>query len=129
MTLSECDICPLHGEKEWLILRCLTLLLRARLKARYPSLLDMSIRGRSTSPRPLRDDDVEMDGSPPADSTAKVVVVTNLTRNVMESHLQAIFGFYGEVLKVDLPVYGKCKCKHAPTLSTIVAYTRRSRAK
>ncbi|KAM5540417.1 hypothetical protein V8D89_005875 [Ganoderma adspersum] len=67
----------------------------------------MSVRGRSLSPRPLRDEDVDMDGSPPANSHAKVVVVTNLTRNVMEPHLQAIFGFYGEIVKVDLPVYGK----------------------
>ncbi|PIL37060.1 hypothetical protein GSI_00752 [Ganoderma sinense ZZ0214-1] len=67
----------------------------------------MSVRGRSLSPRPLRDEDVDMDGSPPANSNAKVVIVTNLTRNVMEPHLQAIFGFYGEIVKVDLPVYGK----------------------
>ncbi|EIW62051.1 RNA-binding domain-containing protein, partial [Trametes versicolor FP-101664 SS1] len=45
--------------------------------------------------------------SPPANPNAKVVVVTNLTRNVMESHLQTIFGFYGEVVKVDLPLFGK----------------------
>ncbi|THH23165.1 hypothetical protein EUX98_g8017 [Antrodiella citrinella] len=38
---------------------------------------------------------------------AKVVVVTNLTRNVVESHLQTIFGFYGDITKVDLPMYGK----------------------
>ncbi|KAI1795142.1 hypothetical protein LXA43DRAFT_1091263 [Ganoderma leucocontextum] len=67
----------------------------------------MSVRGRSLSPRPLRDEDVDMDGSPPANSHAKVVIVTNLSRNVMEAHLQAIFGFYGEIVKVDLPVYGK----------------------
>ncbi len=69
----------------------------------------MSVRGRSLSPRPLRDEDVDMDGSPPANSQAKVVIITNLTRNVVESHLQAIFGFYGEIVKVDLPVYGKCE--------------------
>ena len=68
----------------------------------------MSARGRSLSPRPLRDEDVDMDGSPRANSNAKVVIVTNLTRNVVESHLQTIFGFYGEIVKVDLPVYGKC---------------------
>ena len=70
---------------------------------------DMSARGRSLSPRPLRDEDVDMDGSPRANSNAKVVIVTNLTRNVVESHLQTIFGFYGEIVKVDLPVYGKCE--------------------
>lgn len=39
---------------------------------------------------------------------AKVVVVTNLTRNVFEAHLRAIFGFYGEIARLDLPLYGKC---------------------
>lgn len=39
----------------------------------------------------------------------KVVVITNLTRNVAETHLSSIFGFYGEVVKIDLPVFGKCK--------------------
>ncbi|KAG5221191.1 RNA-binding protein with serine-rich domain [Salix suchowensis] len=38
---------------------------------------------------------------------AKVVIVTNLTRNVVKAHLQVIFGVYGDVAKIDLPVYGK----------------------
>ncbi|KAF8233186.1 hypothetical protein L208DRAFT_1422956 [Tricholoma matsutake] len=38
---------------------------------------------------------------------AKVVIVTNLTRNVVESHLQTVFGFYGRILKIDLPLFGK----------------------
>ncbi|KAH9853584.1 hypothetical protein C2E23DRAFT_902936 [Lenzites betulinus] len=70
----------------------------------------MSSRGRSVSPRPLRDEDVDMDSgsrSPPRKTNARVVVVTNLTRNVAESHLQTIFGFYGEVVKVQVPLYGK----------------------
>ncbi|KAI0723201.1 hypothetical protein C8Q76DRAFT_614893, partial [Earliella scabrosa] len=46
-------------------------------------------------------------GSPPSNSHAKVVIVTNLTRNVVEAHLQAIFGFYGDIVKIDLPLYGK----------------------
>jgi hypothetical protein len=41
---------------------------------------------------------------------AKVVIITNLTRNVVESHLQTIFGFYGRILKIDLPLFGKCAC-------------------
>jgi len=39
---------------------------------------------------------------------AKVVVVNNLTRNVLESHLLTVFGFYGQVLKIDVPLFGKC---------------------
>ena len=38
----------------------------------------------------------------------KVVIVTNLTRNVVQEHLQTIFGFYGEIIKLDLPLFGKC---------------------
>ncbi|KAI0832325.1 hypothetical protein BC628DRAFT_1414638 [Trametes gibbosa] len=70
----------------------------------------MSSRGRSVSPRPLRDEDVDMDRgsrSPLRKQNAKVVVVTNLTRNVVESHLRAVFGFYGELVKVQVPIYGK----------------------
>ncbi|EMD40819.1 hypothetical protein CERSUDRAFT_91564 [Gelatoporia subvermispora B] len=70
----------------------------------------MSTRGRSISPRPLHDGDVDMEngnGNGVDKPDAKVVVVTNLTRNVVESHLQSIFGFYGEIVKVDLPVFGK----------------------
>jgi hypothetical protein len=40
---------------------------------------------------------------------ARVVVVTNLTRNVVEAHLRTVFGFYGDLTKVDLPVYAKCE--------------------
>jgi hypothetical protein len=40
--------------------------------------------------------------------TAKVVIITNLSRNVVETHLKTIFGFYGEIVQIDLPLYGKC---------------------
>jgi RNA-binding protein with serine-rich domain 1 len=66
---------------------------------------------RSTSPRPP-DGDVDMENSNGASLEkpgAKVVVVTNLTRNVVESHLKIIFGFYGEITKIDLPLFGKCE--------------------
>ena len=69
----------------------------------------MSQRGRSTSPHPLHDDDVDMENGHDGDKThAKVVIVTSLTRNVVESHLRTIFGFYGDIIKVDLPLFGKC---------------------
>ena len=91
-------------------------------------------KGRSPSPRhldrPSDDSDAEMRSvSPPARATKevsnlKVVVITNLTRNVVESHLRSIFGFYGEIKKVDLPLYGKCmsltvlwRCDIEPTLN------------
>ena len=67
----------------------------------------MSGRGRSVSPRPIRDEDVDMDDGP-ANSNARVVIITNLTRNVLEPHLQTIFGFYGDIVKADVPLYAKC---------------------
>ena len=66
----------------------------------------MSSRGRSLSPRPLDNGDVDMEND-----NAKTVIVNNLTRNVVESHLRTIFGHYGEITKIDLPVYGKCAWK------------------
>jgi hypothetical protein len=66
----------------------------------------MSTRGVSASPQ--RDVDVDMDKQSEDKPDAKVVVITNLTRNVVEAHLQSIFGFYGEVVKIDLPIYVKC---------------------
>ncbi|KZT74296.1 hypothetical protein DAEQUDRAFT_807449 [Daedalea quercina L-15889] len=68
----------------------------------------MSTRGRSTSPHPLHDEDVDMEnGNGGGKPHAKVVIVTNLTRNVVEAHLRTIFSFYGDVTKIDLPVFGK----------------------
>ena len=67
----------------------------------------MSTRVRSASPQE-RDVDVDMDKPSEDKPDAKVVVITNLTRNVVEAHLQSIFGFYGEIAKIDLPIYVKC---------------------
>jgi len=71
----------------------------------------MASRGRSVSPRPVQDADIDMDKENGAVTRekpdAKVVIVTNLTRSVAESHLQTIFGFYGEITKIDLPIFGK----------------------
>ena len=83
---------------------------RIRLVQLFVSSSEMSERGRSTSPRPIGDADVDMEnGGASAKPHAKVVIVTNLTRNVVESHLQVVFGFYGQVTKIDLPVFGKCE--------------------
>ena len=69
----------------------------------------MSGRGRSVSPRPIRDEDVDMDDGPAnSNLNARVVIITNLTRNVLEPHLQTIFGFYGDIVKADVPLYAKC---------------------
>ncbi|EGO27353.1 hypothetical protein SERLADRAFT_460616 [Serpula lacrymans var. lacrymans S7.9] len=68
----------------------------------------MSTRGRSPSPRPVQDADVDMENEENGEKKdAKVVVVNGLSRNVVHSHLQTIFGFYGEITKVDLPLFLK----------------------
>ncbi|KAF9246998.1 hypothetical protein BU15DRAFT_21252, partial [Melanogaster broomeanus] len=68
----------------------------------------MSDRGRSTSPKPLHDADVDMENGINDDKKdAKVIVVNGLSRNVAQTHLQAIFGLYGEIVKIDLPLYTK----------------------
>ena len=68
----------------------------------------MSTRGRTASPQ-SRGADMDLDKQSDSKPDAKIIIVTNLTRNVVEAHLQAIFGFYGEVVKIDLPTYAKCE--------------------
>lgn len=60
---------------------------------------------RSTSPLEM---DIDNKSTKDDKPDAKVVIITNLTRNVVESHLQSIFGFYGRIMKIDLPLFGKC---------------------
>ncbi|KAF8559059.1 hypothetical protein OG21DRAFT_1390091, partial [Imleria badia] len=66
----------------------------------------MSDRGRSRSPKPLHDADVDMEQTDDK-KDAKVVVVNGLSRSVANTHLQTIFGFYGEIVKIDLPLFTK----------------------
>lgn len=76
-------------------------------------------RGRSPSPRAIQDADVDMETGASTDlPDAKSVIVTNLTRNVVESHLQTIFGFYGSITKIDLPLFGKCSYSPSCPLKT-----------
>jgi hypothetical protein len=74
-------------------------------------------RGRSSSPRLRKDEDMDIDNhSPGRKPDAKVIIVTNLTRNVVESHLKIIFGFYGQITKFDLPLFGKCALQDVASL-------------
>jgi hypothetical protein len=86
----------------------------------------MSIRGRSKSPRPIQEVDVDMENPKPTSQEkpeAKVVIVTNLTRNVDQSHLNIVFGVYGQITKIDLPIFGKCKGKHNPRKYPLYTHT------
>ncbi|KAG1907438.1 uncharacterized protein F5891DRAFT_372057 [Suillus fuscotomentosus] len=67
----------------------------------------MSTRGRSISPKPLQDADVDMENGGNDDKKCKVVVINGLSRNVVQAHLQTIFAFYGEIVKIDLPLFLK----------------------
>lgn len=63
-------------------------------------------------------DDVEMkaaDGeeekqAEEADTGFKVVVVSGLTKNVHKGHLEEVFGEYGKITGLDLPLFKVCKC-------------------
>ncbi|KAH7887966.1 hypothetical protein F5I97DRAFT_1804978 [Phlebopus sp. FC_14] len=68
----------------------------------------MPDRGRSMSPKALLDADVDMENGLDDDKkNTRVIVVNGLSRNVVQTHLQTIFGFYGEIVKIDLPLYAK----------------------
>ncbi|KAI0033351.1 hypothetical protein K488DRAFT_47976, partial [Vararia minispora EC-137] len=47
---------------------------------------------------------MEVPSKPP---NARGIIVANLTRNVVETHLRSVFGLYGPIVKVDMPVYIK----------------------
>ncbi|CAA7260190.1 unnamed protein product [Cyclocybe aegerita] len=69
---------------------------------------DKMSRGRSSSPRLSKDVDMDVDPRSPQDKPdAKVIVITNLTRNVVEAHLRTVFSFYGQITKMDVPIFGK----------------------
>lgn len=79
------------------------------------------------------ENDVDMDAksdrtrspSPATKPGAKVVVVTNLTRNICEAHLHAVFGFYGSISKVDLPIYPKCTFRpHYPLFVLLILLSK-----
>ncbi|KAL7416378.1 hypothetical protein BDY24DRAFT_326557, partial [Mrakia frigida] len=36
-----------------------------------------------------------------------VIVISNLTKNVQKAHLEEIFGQYGEITGIDLPLFRK----------------------
>lgn len=38
-----------------------------------------------------------------------VVIVSNLSKNIVEVHLRGIFSNYGDIRKLDLPLHSKCK--------------------
>jgi len=39
----------------------------------------------------------------------RVVVISNLSKNIAETHLRNIFSNYGDIRKLDLPLHQKCE--------------------
>lgn len=66
------------------------------------SLSKMSERDRSLSPQPVEEKNKNKDDA------SEAILIKNLSRNVGENHLRAIFGCYGDIDKVDVPIYFKC---------------------
>ncbi|ODN84034.1 hypothetical protein L202_00063 [Cryptococcus amylolentus CBS 6039] len=60
----------------------------------YPSRSPSASRSRSPPPR-----------GPRSDGGFKVVVVSGLSKNVQVGHLEEIFGEYGRVVRVDMPLF------------------------
>jgi RNA-binding protein with serine-rich domain 1 len=72
-----------------------------------------SRKNGSGSTKPVESDDVEMkvEGgtSEAEDKGFKVVVVSGLTKNVHKGHLEEVFGEYGKITGLDLPLFKVCK--------------------
>jgi RNA-binding protein with serine-rich domain 1 len=73
-------------------------------------------RSRSRSPRKdalngTTDTDAPSAGGGGSGAQAhRVIVVSGLTKNVQKGHLEEIFGEYGKVTGLDLPLFKVCEC-------------------
>ncbi|PWY78003.1 RNA-binding domain-containing protein [Aspergillus eucalypticola CBS 122712] len=82
---------------------------RSRSWSRSPShnraLSRSRSRSRSEAPRRYRKKDFSRTPSPSADaSRSSKIVIEKLTKNVTESHLREIFGGFGDIRSLDLPM-------------------------
>lgn len=73
---------------------------RSRSPSRSPS--------KSRSGSPARRSRSPAQRSPPPPRSSKIVV-EKLTKNVNEAHLRDIFGAYGELREIDLPMNRQCR--------------------
>ncbi|XRM45971.1 hypothetical protein ABZX51_009033 [Aspergillus tubingensis] len=82
---------------------------RSRSWSRSPShnraLSRSRSRSRSSAPRRYRKKDFSRTPSPSADASRNSkIVIEKLTKNVTESHLREIFGGFGDIQSLDLPM-------------------------
>lgn len=80
---------------------------RTRSVSRSRSRSRSRTRSRTVSPR-RNGDGVKEEGF-------KVVVVSGLTKNVHKGHLEEIFGVYGRITAIDMPLFKVCKCEKVST--------------
>ena len=70
-------------------------------------------RSRTRSPVSHSASPLKPNGANNASGTAggfKVIVVSGLTKNVLRGHIEEIFGVYGRVEALDMPLFKVCKC-------------------
>ncbi|PVG03459.1 RNA-binding domain-containing protein [Serendipita vermifera] len=79
------------------------------LRTATPPFDDAEMHSRSASParRESVQDTSGKNGT--ASSTARVVIISGLSRNIIEAHLQQIFANYGDIKKVDIPLHHKSR--------------------
>lgn len=64
---------------------------------------------RSVSPDRNNNNDHNSSSSGNNNGSFRVIVVQGLSRNVLGSHLREIFGTYGRVTGLDLPIFKVCE--------------------
>lgn len=79
---------------------------------------DAEMRSRSPSKAPEAVAEKVGENGNTVAGTSKVVIISNLSRNVVEVHLRHVFSNYGDIRKVDLPLHHKCQ---SSPLSLLIA--------
>lgn len=72
-----------------------------------PNDVDMKEDRAAPAPGSKGADDMDIDDE--KDEGYKVVVVSGLTKNVHRGHLEEIFGEYGRITGLDLPLFKVCE--------------------
>jgi RNA recognition motif-containing protein len=71
---------------------------------------DAEMRSRSPSPGAGKKDHAGENGTGKGNS--RIIVISNLSKNIAEVHLRHIFSNYGDIRKLDLPLHQKCESSY-----------------